>query len=121
LICSKCKAPRAHRSHTGGLKDWIYKLFHMIPYRCKACQARFYAYRAGEQSSSLRTGEERKVMALRRRMKWEVEKDEKRTGSLCGWRGDFGGLFVYGDAATDGIAEDEKTLPCGAAKTRLHT
>jgi hypothetical protein len=48
----------------------------MIPYRCKACKARFYAYRGGEQSSSLRTGEERKVMALRRRLKWKRTKKE---------------------------------------------
>ena len=76
MICSKCKAPKAHRSHTGGLKDRIYKLFDMIPYRCHACKARFYAYRSGEQSSSLRTGEERKVMALRRRIKWKRTKKE---------------------------------------------
>lgn len=76
MICAKCKAPQAHRSHTGGIKDRIYKLFHMIPYRCQACRARFYAYRSGERSAGLRTGEERKVMALRRRIKWKRTKKE---------------------------------------------
>ena len=48
----------------------------MIPYRCRGCKTRFYAYRAGEESSSMRTGEERKVMALRRRLKWKRTKKE---------------------------------------------
>ena len=68
MICTKCKEPKAHRSHTSGAKDWILRRFQMIPYRCRGCKTRFYAYRAGEESSSMRTGEERKVMALRRRM-----------------------------------------------------
>jgi hypothetical protein len=54
--------------------DGLYRLFQMIPYRCHACKARFYAYRAGEESASMRTGEERKVMALRRRLRWKREK-----------------------------------------------
>ena len=76
MICTKCKEPKAHRSHAAGAKDWILKRFQMIPYRCRGCKARFYAYRAGEESSSMRTGEERKVMALRRRMKWKRTKKE---------------------------------------------
>jgi hypothetical protein len=74
LTCVKCKEPKAHRSHRAGLMDWLHRLFQMIPYRCHACKARFYAYRAGEESDSMRTGEERKVMALRRRLRWKREK-----------------------------------------------
>jgi hypothetical protein len=76
LICAKCGEPKAHRSHTSGLKDWAYKKFQLIPYRCRACKARFYAYRSGEQSSTMRTGEERKIMELRRRIKWKRTKKE---------------------------------------------
>lgn len=76
MICAKCKEPKAHRSHSAGFKDWLYKRFQLIPYRCKACKARFYAYRAGEQSSTMRTGEERKIMKLRRRLKWKRTKKE---------------------------------------------
>ena len=76
MICVKCKEPKAHRSHRAGLMDRGYRLFQMIPYRCHACKARFYAYRAGEQSSTMRTGEERKVMALRRRIRWKRTKKE---------------------------------------------
>ena len=76
MTCKKCKEPRAHRSHSNGLKDWVYKRFQLIPYRCRACRTRFYAYRSGEESSVLRTGEERKIMQLRRRLKWKRTKKE---------------------------------------------
>ena len=76
MTCVKCKEPKAHRSHRTGLMDWFYRFFQMIPYRCHACKARFYAYRAGEESASMRTGEERKVMALRRRMRWKHSKKQ---------------------------------------------
>ena len=76
MTCVKCKEPKAHRSHRTGLMDWFYRFFQMIPYRCHACKARFYAYRAGEESASMRTGEERKVMALRRRMRWKRTRKE---------------------------------------------
>ena len=56
------------------MQDWFYSLFQMIPYRCKACKARFYAYRSGETSSKMRTSEELKVVALRRKRKWQHTK-----------------------------------------------
>ena len=74
MTCVKCNQPKAHRSHRAGFRDAVYRIFQLIPYRCQACKARFYAYRAGEQSASMRTAEERKVMALRRRLRWKREK-----------------------------------------------
>jgi hypothetical protein len=50
--------------------------FEMIPYRCSKCSERFYAYRAGEKSSKLRTSEERKIMELRRRLRWKRSRRE---------------------------------------------
>ena len=76
MICPKCGAERAHRSHRSGIKDRVMRLFEMIPYRCKSCSARFYAYRAGEQSSKMRSGEERRIMELRRRIKWKRSRRE---------------------------------------------
>ena len=52
------------------------RIFEMIPYRCRKCSKRFYAYRAGEKSSKLRTAEERKIMELRRRLAWKRSKRE---------------------------------------------
>ncbi len=46
------------------------------PYRCKDCQHRFYAYREGENSTKLRTAEERRIMKLRRQIKWRRTKAE---------------------------------------------
>ena len=70
MICPNCGEQRAHRSHRSGIKDRVLRLFAMIPYRCRKCSKRFYAYRAGEKSSKLRTSEERKIMELRRRRHW---------------------------------------------------
>lgn len=76
MICSKCGEPKAHRSHSQGVKDWIYKRVQLIPYRCHSCKARFYAYRSGSTSPALRTAEERKVIELRRRIRWKRTKKE---------------------------------------------
>ncbi len=76
MICPKCGEQRAHRSHRKGFKDRIMHTFEMIPYRCSKCSSRFYAYRAGEKSSKLRTNEERKIMELRRRLRWKRSRRE---------------------------------------------
>ncbi|HVW84506.1 MAG TPA: hypothetical protein VHB50_07485 [Bryobacteraceae bacterium] len=81
MICPKCGENKAHRSHRAGVQDHVRRLFQMIPYRCRACQHRFYAYRAGEKSSKLRTTEERKIMELRRRLKW---KQSRRILAIAG-------------------------------------
>jgi hypothetical protein len=102
MICPKCNENRAHRSHRSGIKDRLYRLVEMIPYRCHNCSARFYAYRAGESSSKLRTREEQKIMQLRRRLKWKRSKRE---------------LAVYGIAAIIFLAflymELQQRVPAG--------
>ena len=74
MVCPQCKKPSAHRSHRSNLKDRALKLFQMVPYRCHACSARFYAFRAGETSDRLRTREEQNIMRLRRKLKWKRSK-----------------------------------------------
>ncbi len=76
MTCPFCREERAHRSHRAGAKDYAYRLFHYIPYRCRACGKRFYAYRAGERSDRMRTREEQKIMEIRRRIKWKRSKRE---------------------------------------------
>jgi uncharacterized membrane protein len=76
MTCPKCGEARAHRSHRSGLKDRVYRLFRMTPYRCRACERRFYAYLAGEKSDRMRTREEQKIMRLRRRIKWRRSRRE---------------------------------------------
>ena len=76
MTCPKCGEQKAHRSHRYGFKDYIWRWFQLIPYRCRNCSARFYAYRSGETSTRMRTTEERKIMQLRRRLRWKRSKRE---------------------------------------------
>jgi hypothetical protein len=48
----------------------------MKPYRCRDCKHRFHAYRGGEASSKLRTPEERRIMKLRRDIRWKRSRTE---------------------------------------------
>ncbi len=74
MTCPRCGEAKAHRSHRVGFKDHLYKYFNQIPYRCRACSTRFYAYRAGETSPKMRSPEERKIMELRRKLRWKKSK-----------------------------------------------
>jgi hypothetical protein len=75
MICPKCRKTKAHRSHRS-LKDWVLSWASLKPYRCHACQHRFYAYRGGEESPRLRTPEERRIMKLRRTIRWRRSQKE---------------------------------------------
>ncbi|MDE3194957.1 MAG: hypothetical protein KGN84_01335 [Acidobacteriota bacterium] len=74
------------------MQDYLYRFFHYIPYRCRNCGTRFYAYRAGEQSDSMRTREEQKIMRLRRQIKW---KRNRREIAVFGAAGLLLVYFVY--------------------------
>lgn len=76
MTCPKCSEPSAHRSHRQGFKDYVWGYFSQIPYRCKKCGVRFYAYRAGEKSDRMRSPEERRIMKIRRAIKWKRSKRE---------------------------------------------
>ncbi len=76
VICPNCKEDRAHRSHRSGLKDFVMASMQRRPYRCHACKTRFYAYLDGEKSPKLRTAEERRIMQLRRSIRWRHSKKE---------------------------------------------
>ena len=86
MICPKCSESAAHRSHRNSFKDRFYRIFRLIPFRCHKCSARFYAYRAGAKSDKLRTREERKIIELRRKIRWRRSK---------------GTLLAYAAAALD--------------------
>lgn len=75
MICPKCQENRAHRSHRT-LRDWMVSWLALKPYRCRNCRHRFYAYKSGIKSSKLRSTEERRIMKLRRSLKWKRTKSE---------------------------------------------
>ena len=76
MICPRCKENRAHRSHRSGIVDHLARWFAVKPYRCHACNHRFYVYRDGETSPKLRTPEERRIMKLRRAIRWRRTRGE---------------------------------------------
>jgi hypothetical protein len=75
MICPKCGKSRAHRSHRS-LADRLLSFFALKPYRCRECHHRFYAYKGGVESSKLRTPEERRIMKLRRSIRWKRTRGE---------------------------------------------
>jgi hypothetical protein len=75
MICPKCNENRAHRSHRT-LRDWAVSWLALKPYRCRNCDHRFYAYKSGVRSARLRTEEERRIMKLRRSLKWKRTRAE---------------------------------------------
>jgi hypothetical protein len=75
MTCAKCGQNQAHRSH----RSWSDRLFSLIgfkPYRCRDCHHRFYAYREGIKSARLRSSEERRIMKLRRSIRWKRTRGE---------------------------------------------
>jgi hypothetical protein len=74
MNCPSCHESQAHRSHRAGLNDWLNGLASRTPYRCRSCKKRFYVYMHGEESSNLRTPEERRILKIRRKYKWRKSK-----------------------------------------------
>lgn len=75
MICPNCSKNRAHRSHRS-LTDRIVSWLSLKPYRCRDCHHRFYAFRGGMESAKLRTPEERRIMKLRRSIRWKRTRGE---------------------------------------------
>ena len=75
MICPKCGKNSAHRSHRS-FRDWAVSWLSLKPYRCRDCRHRFLAYQAGVESSKLRTTEERRIMKLRRGIRWKRTRAE---------------------------------------------
>ena len=75
MNCPKCAKSTAHRSHRSWL-DYAISWLGFLPYRCKECQHRFYAWRGGESSARLRNPEERRIMKLRRAIRWRRTRGE---------------------------------------------
>ncbi len=42
MLCRKCGSEKAHRSRRRGVIDSIASLVQLVPYRCGACNRRFY-------------------------------------------------------------------------------
>ena len=78
MLCPKCNAESAHRSHRKGLFERLASLFAYYPYRCRACHYRFMRFRYG--TPKLQAGEvsstEREIRSTRLRIKWKRKRRE---------------------------------------------
>lgn len=84
MICPKCKAPRAHRSHRKGLIEHLVGLFAIRPYRCHACEHRFLQFRYSVGVSSAGdSSTEREIRATRSSLKWRRKRREFLLYGTC--------------------------------------
>ena len=44
MICPRCRSAECYRSHRGGVADFFATLVGLRPWRCQACDWRFYAW-----------------------------------------------------------------------------
>jgi transposase-like protein len=44
MICPRCRSGDSLRSHRGGVADFFGTLLGLRPWRCQACELRFYAW-----------------------------------------------------------------------------
>jgi hypothetical protein len=51
-------------------------LIALKPYRCRDCHHRYYAFKSGVFSPKLRTPEERRIIKLRRKIRWKRTRGE---------------------------------------------
>ncbi len=50
-ICPNCGSDRIHRSMRRGPQEWVlHRLAFLSPYRCEACDNRFFGFRVARQS-----------------------------------------------------------------------
>jgi transposase-like protein len=76
VICPKCKANRAHRSHRRGLWEHLAVFFAHYPYRCHACKHRFLRFRYAVADGGEPSSTEAEIRATRSAAKWKQKKQE---------------------------------------------
>jgi hypothetical protein len=78
VICPKCKANRAHRSHRRGFWEHLASFFAYYPHRCRACNYRFmrFKYASSRPSDAEPSHTEREIRATRSAIRWKRKKQE---------------------------------------------
>ena len=85
MVCPKCRADQAHRSHRRGLVEQLASLFAVYPYRCRACENRFlrFRYSAQELPPSGNPSAEREVRSTRSAIQWKRKRRELLLYGTC--------------------------------------
>ena len=78
MLCPKCKADRAHRSHRNGVAERLASAAGFFPYDCHACKHHFLRYRhsTAENSRAAKTAVEREIAATRSAVSWKRNQRE---------------------------------------------
>ena len=76
MICPKCKADLAHRSHRRGLIEFGAGFFAIRPYRCHGCQHRFLRFRYATEEAPGTASVDREVQATRSAMQLKRKRRE---------------------------------------------
>jgi len=83
VVCPKCQADRAHRSHHRGFIEHVVRLFAVYAYRCHACEHRFLRFRYSDGSLPSPNSAEREVRATRNSIKWKRKRREFLLYGTC--------------------------------------
>lgn len=78
MLCPKCKADRAHRSHRDGLGEHLASVAGFFPYDCHACKHRFLRHResTSDKARPGNTAVEREISATRSAAAWKRKQRE---------------------------------------------
>jgi hypothetical protein len=76
MVCPKCKADSAHRSHRVGLKEHVSSIVGYHPYRCRKCKHRFLSlrYSQPEPASPDNRSTEREIRSTQGSFRWKRKK-----------------------------------------------
>lgn len=84
MVCPKCKANRAHRSHRRGLLERVSGLCALYPYRCHVCEHRFLRVRDAESPVQAgKSAAEREVRATRNAHRWRRKRRQLLLYGTC--------------------------------------
>lgn len=79
MVCPKCKADEAHRSHRQGVYERVASVLSYYPYRCRGCNHRFLTKRQETETSAAsreHRATEREIRATRRAKRWHQRRAE---------------------------------------------
>jgi hypothetical protein len=87
MLCPKCHAAHAHRSHRAGLRERLACIVGYRSYRCHKCSHRFLSFRysLGEPDAAPLVGAEKEIAATRNSLRRRKKQRE---------------LLLYGSALT---------------------
>lgn len=77
MLCPKCKAHEAYRSHRHGIFDYLASALGFYPYHCHGCDCRFRRFRFANLEKYTPAGStEREIRSTRSAIEWKRRRRE---------------------------------------------